>query len=130
MSTRTSHCSTRHGRVLLGMVLMVAGTLMLFDRLDLAEVRVTFQQWPLIPIALGLVRIIDPGVRPDGRVCSRRSGMWLVSLGSWGLANAFHLYGLRYENSWPLLIVLAGMNMVWRSVEAPHSRAPDERQTS
>jgi hypothetical protein len=109
------------------MVLMSAGALLLVDRLNLAEVRISSQLWPLLPIALGLVRIIDPGVRRDGTVCSRRSGMWMLLLGSWGLVNEFHVYGLHYQNSWPLLIVLAGLNMVWRSVEAPPGQNRDER---
>jgi hypothetical protein len=53
--------------------------------------------------------------------------MWMLLLGSWGLVNEFHVYGLHYQNSWPLLIVLAGLNMVWRSVEAPPGQNRDER---
>jgi hypothetical protein len=112
------------------MVLMAAGALLLVDRLNLAAVRLSSELWPLFPIALGLVRIIDPGVRGDGTFCSRRSGVWMLLLGSWGLANEFHLYGLHYQNSWPLLIVLAGLNMVWRSVEAPPGPARQERPTA
>jgi hypothetical protein len=109
------------------MVLMAAGALLLVDRLSLAEIRISSELWPLFPIALGLVRIIDPGGRPDGTICSRRSGVWLLLLGTWGFANEFHVYGLHYRNSWPLLIVLTGLNMVWRSVESPPGRAHDER---
>ena len=112
------------------MFLMAAGALLLVDRLNVAEIRVTSQLWPFFPIALGLVRIIDPPIRGDGRVCSRRSGVWLVLLGGWGLANEFHVYGFHYENSWPLLVVLAGLNMVWRSVDAPSKPAPEERPAS
>lgn len=109
---------------------MAAGALLLVDRLHLAEIRLTSQLWPLFPIALGLIRIIDPPVRHDGRVVSRRSGVWLLSLGAWGLVNELQLYGLDYDNSWPLLFVLAGMNIVWRSVEAPSTPSPDTRQIS
>ena len=126
MSDRRSH----HGRVLFGMFLMAAGGLMLVDRLNLAEIHLTSRLWPLFPLALGLVRLIDPPVRPDGRVCSRRSGMWLVLLGCWGLANEFQVYGFTYQNSWPLLIVLAGLNMVWRSVDRPVGPPPGERRPS
>ena len=109
---------------------MAAGALMLVERLQLGEVRLTWQLWPLFPIAVGLVRIIDPGVRPDGRVASRRSGSWLLLLGCWGLVNELPLFGLNYQNSWPLLFVLVGMNMVWCSVEGPSRPAANERQTT
>jgi hypothetical protein len=112
------------------MALMSTGALLLVDRLDLAEVRISSELWPLFPIALGLVRLIDPGLRRDGTLCSRRSGLWMLLLGSWGLANEFHVYGLDYQNSWPLLIVLAGLNMVWRSVEAPPGPTRAERPTA
>jgi len=131
MSTvKSHHCSTRHGRVLFGMFLMAAGTLMLVERLQLAEVRLTSHLWPLFPIALGLVRLIDPPVRPDGRVRSRRSAIWLLLLGGWGFVNEFQLYGLRYDNSWPLLFVIAGLNMVWKSVERPPAVTSDQGHTS
>jgi cell wall-active antibiotic response 4TMS protein YvqF len=112
------------------MFLMAAGALMVIDRMDLAEVRLTAYMWPFIPLALGLVRVIDPAIRPDGRVSSPRSGVWLVLLGCWGLANEYQLYGLDYQNSWPLLIVLAGLNIVWRSVEGAPRPAPDRGQPS
>lgn len=112
------------------MFLMAAGALMLVERLQLADVRLTSQLWPLFPIALGLVRLIDPPVGSDGRVRSRRSAVWLLLLGGWGFANEFHVHGLGYENSWPLLFVLAGFNMVWRSVERPATLTSDGGRTS
>jgi len=102
---------------MLGMLIMSVGLLMLIERLGVADVRLTWQLWPLFPLALGLLRIIDPPQRRDGRAQSRRSGLWLALVGCWGLANEFHFRGLDYQNSWPLLVVFAGITMVWGAAE-------------
>lgn len=113
---------------MLGMLMMSAGVLMLIERLGVADVRLTWQLWPLFPLALGLVRIIDPPRRRNGAVRSRRSGFWLTVVGCWGLANALHFRGLDYQNSWPLLIVFAGATMVWGAAEGANGYDQMERQ--
>lgn len=128
----TDDRATQHGRIMFGIAIIAAGVLMLVDRLELANVRVTSRLWPMFPLALGLLRLIDPPALCDGRLGTRRSGAWLVFIGCWGLMNEFHLMGFEYQNSWPLLVVFAGVNIVWRSIEAPAARAPrghDERRT-
>jgi hypothetical protein len=102
---------------MLGMFMMAAGVLMLIERLGAADVRVTTGLWPFVPLALGLLRIIDPPHRRDGRPRSRRTGVWLAFIGCWGLANELHFHGLDYQNSWPLVLVFAGIAMVWGAAE-------------
>lgn len=125
MDTVTSDQPADHGRIMLGMVLMSAGALMLIERMGMADVRLTWQLWPVFPLALGLVRLIDPPRRRDGRPKSRRSGAWLAFIGCWGLMNESHVYGFNYDNSWPLVVVVAGVTIVWRATEiapsAPHA---------
>ena len=98
-----------------GVLIMAAGLLLLIQRHNLADVYLSSRLWPLFPLGLGLLRVIDPPQDSRGRVRSRRSGAWLVFLGCWGLVNEFHMYGFRYENSWPLMVIFAGLSMVWRS---------------
>jgi hypothetical protein len=118
--------STNHGQVMVGIVLMAAGLLLLIDRMDLAEIYLTRRTWPLLPLGLGLLQLVDPPSERGGRR-SRRSAVWLLGVGAWGLANEFHLYGLGYRNSWPLLIVLAGVNMVWRATGDAPARSEERR---
>ena len=57
--------------------------------------------WPLILIAMGVARLADTGASRDCK--SPRSGAWLLYIGLWGLISEFHLFGLDYRTSWPLL---------------------------
>jgi hypothetical protein len=128
MDSVTSDPPAQHGRIMLGMVLMAAGILMLIERLGVAEVRLTTELWPLFPLALGLLRIIDPPDRRDGHARSRRSGAWLAFIGCWGLANELHFQSFDYQNSWPLVVVFAGITMVWGAAENARIIDRTERQ--
>jgi hypothetical protein len=41
----------------------------------------------------------------------------LTAVGVWGLISEARLFGFDYSTSWPLLIIAAGMIMVWRAFE-------------
>lgn len=72
--------------------------------------------WPLVPLTLGLLRIAFPG-SDRGRPRSRSGGAWLLLIGVWGLISEFRLFALGFSTSWPLLIVAAGLVIVWRALE-------------
>lgn len=112
---------------MLGSLAIAAGILMLVERLDLGEVHLTPRLWPLLPLGLGLLRMIDPP-RCDGQHRGRTPGVWLVFIGAWGFVNEFHLWGLDYDRSWPLVVVFAGSLMVWRAVHQPGREARGERR--
>ena len=112
-------------RVLLGLAIMLLGLTFMAYRLDLWELRISRHYWPLIPLVLGLVRLIDPPVG-KGQRRSRRGGMWLIYVGTWGLISEFELFGFEYGNSWPLLIIAVGLNTVWRAFEASGPRNRQE----
>ena len=111
-------------RVLLGLVFILIGLTFMSYRLDVWEIRLSRHFWPFVPLALGLVKLIDPPINKHNRR-SRRGGMWLIYIGAWGLISEYEQFGLDYGNSWPLLIIGAGLNIVWGSFE---SQAPRTRQ--
>jgi hypothetical protein len=106
------------GRVFAGIAILLAGLAMLADQTGLRRFHVSAHYWPLILVALGVTKAIDPSGR-DGRRRSRRGGVWLVYVGCWGLVNEFHLFGLDYGSSWPLLVIGSGLVIVWRALEGP-----------
>jgi hypothetical protein len=130
---------TNHGQIMWGVLIVAAGVLLLIERTGLADIRLTSQIWPILPLGLGLLRLIDPPML-NGRH-SRRSAAWLLFLGCWGLLNEFHVRGLDYHNSWPLLVIFFGVTLVftpprkeraagtpvWRSGEAPVCRRVDKQ---
>ena len=106
-----------HGRILVGVAIVAVGLVMLIDRTGLADIHLSGRYWPFILIALGLARMFDPP-RRDWRG-SRRSGGWLLWVGAWGLVSEFHVLGLDYATSWPLLVIGVGIGMVWRACADP-----------
>lgn len=107
------------GRVFLGMIIIVVGMAMLADRTGYEDIHLPAHMWPLILIALGLAKMMDPPVSRHGRPRSRRSGAWLLWIGTWGMVNEFHWFGFDYDTSWPLLIVGAGLLTVWGAIDSP-----------
>ena len=114
------------GKVVAGVILMIVGLSMLVDRLDL-DVRLSEHVWPLILIAMGVARLADAGASRDCQK-SPRSGAWLLYIGLWGLISEFHLFGLDYRTSWPLLVIGAGAGIVWRALDSPRRHADRQEQ--
>jgi hypothetical protein len=121
--------SFRPGVVAAGGILLALGVAMLLDTTGAMDIRVGRLIAPLVLIGLGAAMLLDKGGvvygrrerAADGetrmRVRTRRSpggGFWLIGVGVWMLVSQMHLFGLNYNTSWPLFIVLAGVMMVIR----------------
>jgi hypothetical protein len=104
------------GRVVFGLVVMLVGALILLDRLDWRGVRWDVPVWPWILIALGLGRLSGSSDGTGPRR-GRRSGVWLLFIGAWGLLNEYRLFGIHYGQSWPILVIGAGAMVVSRSLD-------------
>jgi hypothetical protein len=107
------------GAILVGLVMLFAGLAILGDRIGISGIHVSGRFWPLVLIAFGSARFLAPPRHRDGRAGSRWTGVWFIYLGLWFFVNEFHLLGFRYGTSWPLLIVGAGIGIIWRAIEGP-----------
>jgi hypothetical protein len=116
------------GLVFIGLVIILIGLALLGERTGFDGVHLSGHYWPLILIVLGAVKVLDPG-RRGGRPRSRRGGVWLIYVGCWGLVNELHLFGFDYDTSWPLLIIGAGIIMVWRAFDNPCRRVDRVRES-
>jgi hypothetical protein len=110
--------------VALGLIITAVGVALMFRRFDFD---IDFSLlWPFILMAFGLARLADSGVPPDRRPGARRSGIWLLFVGVWGLVSEFHWFGLSYRSAWPLLIVGAGTMIVWAALDPAKAPARSE----
>jgi hypothetical protein len=116
-----------NGRVLVGMLIIAAGLVMMSDQIGWSGLHLSGRYWPLFLIGFGLVRWLAPA--DCGRPRARRGGAWFMYLGLWFFVNEFHLFGLDYHNSWPLLIIGAGIGMVWRAFEGSAGRCTRARES-
>lgn len=114
----SSREADRRAQVVIGLLIMLLGFGFLFERMDMWHVHLSVHFWPLFPLFFGVARVLEgPRVTRRGRTV--RSGIWMICIGVWGLISEFKIFGLDYGTSWPLLLVAAGLNMVWRSFERP-----------
>jgi len=120
---------THRGRVFAGLLIIAAGLVMLFDRIGISGFHLSGRYWPFLLVAFGLVRWLEPTLRSNGRRRSRWSGAWFIYLGFWGFVNEFHVLGLDYDTSWPLLVVGAGIGIIWRAVEGPGNHCQRARES-
>ena len=118
MMSETETQSADRGHVVVGAAIVLLGLAFLADQSGAWHLTLSSRMWPFILLFMGLARMAWPRQR-DGRPSSRRGGVWLLSIGIWGLISEYRLFGLHYGSSWPLLVVAAGINMVWRAFDEP-----------
>lgn len=126
MSKPDDSTRTRNATVLIGLVFIFAGLALWTDRIGLSGIHVSGRNWPLLLVAYGSVRLLTPVEHPARRRQARWTAAWLIYLGLWFFVNEFRMFGLWYDTSWPLLIVWAGVRMMWCAIESAY-RAPAER---
>lgn len=100
-----------YSQVTIGLIFMAAGLLIFLDRIGTIELGDLSRLWPLILIAIGASRFL--GSREDRGL---GTGLWLILTGLWFLGVNYDFMGMSYRNSWPLLLVLVGVSMVWRAL--------------
>jgi len=98
-------------RGLFGLAVVVAGMLMLLGQLGvIPHVHAWQYVGPAVLIVAGLSRLVTPSY--EGR--RDRGGLWLVAIGVWLLLGNLRIWPLRH--SWPLLLVVVGLGIVWKAI--------------
>ncbi|MDP1675347.1 MAG: DUF5668 domain-containing protein [Bacteroidota bacterium] len=104
------------GRVLMGGLFIIIGTLLLLQKLDiiyleeLLGIRSIWSAWPIIFVVIGLGKLVDaPTMKKIGE------GIWWIFLGGWLYVSINHIYGLSFRETWPAIIIAFGVNVLWDS---------------
>ncbi len=94
------------GAMIPGLILVAVGALFLLDNLHIVHVSAWFAYWPVLVIAVGLVKLVD-STYTGGRI----AGGVMMTVG--GLFLADNLGYLRIDQMWPLILIAIGVFMLW-----------------
>ena len=95
------------GPVIGGVVFIVVGLFLLLEKLGFLPAGLVLHFWPSIFIVIGIVKLVYAGGRPTGAV--------LIGLGVLLQLNEMGITHLHFWDLWPVLIILAGLAMLWQA---------------
>ncbi|MEO8372086.1 MAG: DUF5668 domain-containing protein [Candidatus Solibacter sp.] len=93
------------------------GVLLLLRNMDIVVIHDLWRYWPVILIAVGLVKMVDAqhtGTQVTGGI--------MVVAGALFLANTLELVRISWHDFWPLILIGAGILMLYTRLATP--RAP------
>jgi len=96
-----------------GLVLIAVGIAFLLDRMNVVDIYELWHYWPLLLVVAGINQTIG---YPNAREFT--SGLWTAFIGLWLFAVFEGLLGLTFRNSWPLFILMWGLQLVLEPVIA------------
>jgi len=97
-----------------GLILLAMGVLFLLVEQGVLPhhlIRTWWQWWPGLFIAYGLVRLIRPRDASD-----IGGGFVMILLAFWFFANFYGWWGLTWNTSWPIALMISGFGMVVRAL--------------
>lgn len=103
-----TQCGT--GGLAWGAVLVLVGTVLLLDHMGVIDARQFWKFWPLLLIVAGIMNFFQCGRRAWGAV--------LLTLGVLFQLDTLGVAHFRWADLWPLAMILAGIFIIWGSIEA------------
>jgi predicted membrane protein len=107
-----------------GALLIVIGTLFLLDHMNVIQGEKFWRYWPLLLVAVGIAKFVNEGKRVGGTL--------LILMGGFLMAERLGYTTLTWGSIWPVLIIAAGVMMIWGRFDLPQLRpavASDGRDT-
>ena len=102
------------------LIVIGIGVLFLLNNLNIVSMHDVWRYWPAILIAAGLVKMVD-SPHSNGRL----TGGILVGVGALFLADNLGFLNLSWENFWPLVLIGAGVVMLWSRLAPPRAGTPN-----
>ena len=100
-------------QLVMGVVIIVVGVLFTLDNLGFIEAEAYLRYWPVILIAVGLMKLWA-----GGRGASF-PGLLFFFVGVWLLLQSMAIVRISLWSLWPVLLIVAGGSMIWRGVYGP-----------
>jgi hypothetical protein len=94
-------------RLVVGLAIMLAGLVLALDSLGLLDGGIVFRFWPLVLVAVGIVKWVTPPRQATTALVWMFAGLGflLVTLGRMSFAGV-----------WAMLLLFAGANIAWRAL--------------
>jgi len=101
----------RNNGIIPGMILLTIGVVFLLDHMGLIHADSLWRFWPVILIAIGLRKIFQK----DALVI----GAGFIVVGALMILHVVGLIGLSWGTIWPLVLIGAGVLLIWNRFETP-----------
>jgi len=107
------------GRLIAGLALVALGALWTLDNLGLTEADAIVRWWPLVPLAVGLMKLTGFGM--DKHVAL---GAFLSLVGGLFLLDEFGVVRVSLGILWPLLFIFMGVQITMRAMRGSGAAGP------
>jgi hypothetical protein len=112
-------------RLVVGVCILIVGSLLLLDNLQLFDARAILRFWPIALVAIGVL-VFSQAVDTGGRV----NGGALILFGTFlTLTRLGALEVDFWELFWPLILILLGVNLVMQTFRIQRPRSADAGDT-
>ena len=107
------------GKLIFGLTLAIAGVLLTADNLGYMDAYPYLAYWPLALIAIGAIKLFDPGARD--------LAILLLVIGGWTLLLNLGLIDFTFFDLWPLILIAIGIGFVRRALRREEEEPPLNR---
>jgi hypothetical protein len=105
-------------QLVIGVLVIAAGTLMTFDNLGLVHAEEYIRFWPASLIGVGVLKLLQSREGLGGGF----GGFVFTVVGTWLLLEQSAVVTLSFWDMWPTLLVFFGGFLVWQGLSAPRVR--------
>ena len=106
-----NHSNLRsNGSITIGILLLVVGIVLMMQNFKLFYIGSLWSYWPLGLSIIGIVKLANAESKKQFG-----EGIWWIFIGAWLYVSIHHVYGLGFGDTWPALVIAAGVSIIWKS---------------
>jgi len=110
-----------HPEIAWGIILVAAGAIWLLNNIGVICLHRFWSHWPLLIVLFGVIRLFQAGNWDQ-----RGHAIWWIFIGAWLYVSIWELWGLGFEQSWPLLLIGWGISILWRTFVIQQRMQPEK----